>query len=129
MSDIYLSASTGMTVNARAYLNNVPYGSDIPMTEIGTTGEYYCDMQMGSPQGKYLIVFFNGTTKLSSGLMQWDGSKEVVATPTDPKLDELHKIHGLQAGSPLVVTQSSRSAGNISQTLASSATDTIVSRL
>lgn len=33
------------------------------------------------------------------------------------KLDELHKIHGLQTGVPLVVDATSRAAGTVSQTI------------
>lgn len=40
-----------------------------------------------------------------------------LSTDEQTKLDELHKIHGLQTGVPLVVDSTSRQAGPISQTI------------
>jgi hypothetical protein len=51
------------------------------MAEIGTTGEFYADIPSGTAAGKYLVVFFNGATKLTSGVLSWDGTQEV-AIPT-----------------------------------------------
>lgn len=44
-------------------------------------------------------------------------------------VDEIHKIHGLQVGAPLVVTANSRTAGGISQTLVDVAASTTVTRV
>jgi hypothetical protein len=43
-------------------------------------------------------------------------------------LSELHLIHGLRSGSPLSVTQTSRIAGVVEQTIAESAGDVTVTR-
>lgn len=44
------------------------------------------------------------------------------------RLVELHKIHGLQTGSPLIVSDATRSAGGINQSITEGATQTIVTR-
>ncbi len=44
------------------------------------------------------------------------------------KVTELHRIHGLQAGVPLVVTQTARTAGAIAQTIATAGSSTTVTR-
>lgn len=44
------------------------------------------------------------------------------------RLVELHKIHGLELGAPLVVSAATRSAGGINQSITEGATQTIVSR-
>jgi hypothetical protein len=44
------------------------------------------------------------------------------------QLLELHRIHGLEAGVPLVVTPSTRQAGGISQTIGTSGDTVTVSR-
>jgi hypothetical protein len=77
MYDLTLSASHGMTPTAQLYLNAVAVGSAIPMTEIGTTGEFYANIPSGTAAGEYLVVFNTGTTKLTSGILQWDGTQEV----------------------------------------------------
>jgi hypothetical protein len=77
MADLTLSASNGMTPTAQLYLNAAPVGSAISMAEIGTTGEFYADIPSGTAAGEYLVVFFNGTTKLTSGVLIWDGTQEV----------------------------------------------------
>ena len=81
MADLTLSASKGMTPTAQLYLNATSVGSAISMAEIGTTGEFYADIPSGTAAGEYLVVFFNGATKLTSGVLSWDGTQEV-AIPT-----------------------------------------------
>jgi hypothetical protein len=81
MADLTLSASKGMTPTAHLYLNAVSVGSAISMAEIGTTGEFYADIPSGTAAGEYLVVFFNGATKLTSGVLSWDGTQEA-APPT-----------------------------------------------
>ena len=46
----------------------------------------------------------------------------------DTKLDELHRIHGLKSGEDLEITDTSRTAGDISQTISDDGTTTTVSR-
>jgi hypothetical protein len=77
MADLTLSASKGMTPTAQLYLNATSVGSAISMAEIGTTGEFYADIPSGTAAGEYLVVFFNGATKLTSGGLSWDGTQEV----------------------------------------------------
>ena len=50
-------------------------------------------------------------------------------TPTEQtKLDEIHKLHGLDASSPLQVSSTARSAGSIAQTVSEAAGTVTVQR-
>lgn len=89
MADLTLSASTGMTPTAQLYLNAASVGSAISMAELGTTGEFYADIPSGTAAGEYLVVFFDGTTKLTSGVLIWDGTQEITATSSIAKLKSL----------------------------------------
>ena len=44
------------------------------------------------------------------------------------RLVEVHRIHGLQMGAPLIVSDATRSAGGINQSITEGATQTIVTR-
>lgn len=77
MADIHLSSQTGKAVTAQLYNNASPHGDPIPMAEIATTGEYFCNVPPNTPAAKYLVVFQAAGTKLSSGLLAWDGTQEV----------------------------------------------------
>jgi hypothetical protein len=77
MADITLSAITGITPTVQLYLEETAVGTPITMTQIGTTGEYYCNMPADSYAGTYLVVFNNGSEKLTSGVLFWDGEKEI----------------------------------------------------
>lgn len=78
MADLNLSADTGLTVTAQLFNNATAVGLPIACTAIGTTGEYFANVPGGTAAGKYLAVFFAGTTKLASGVIEWDGTKEVI---------------------------------------------------
>lgn len=78
MADIYLSAMTGLSPTAQLYLNEIATGSPVAMTEIPSTGEYYGSVPGGTAAGKYLVILTNGSTKLGSGVLIWDGTKEIV---------------------------------------------------
>ncbi len=70
---------------ARLYLAGVLTGTDIPMTEIDSTGEYLAPVPPGTAAGEYLVIFFDGPAKLASGLLFWDGEKE--ATPLNLEVE------------------------------------------
>jgi hypothetical protein len=58
------------------------------------------------------------------------GSGGSALTPTQATmLLELYELFGLDASKPLIVTQNSRTVGSISQSIMSSSTDTIVTRM
>lgn len=78
MAEIYLSSVTGQSVTARLYDNATPVGTAISMTEIGTTGEYFCDVTSGTAAGDYLVIFFVGGQSIGSGQLYWDGTGETV---------------------------------------------------
>jgi hypothetical protein len=77
MADITLSAITGITPTVQLYLEETAVGTPITMTQIDTTGEYYCNMPADSDAGTYLVVFNNGAEKLTSNILYWDGTKEI----------------------------------------------------
>lgn len=56
------------------------------------------------------------------------GSATALTPEQATQLQELHRIHGLQSGTPLVVTPTSRVAGSISQTVAEVASTVTVTR-
>ena len=57
------------------------------------------------------------------------GSGGALTVPQSTMLLEMYELLGLNPHKPLIVTQTSRSAGDIMQSIASSASDTIVSRM
>lgn len=80
MADIYFSSTTGKTVTVQLFTDTGAHGNPIAMVEIQSTGEYRCDLPVGVPAGKYLVVFFEGSEKLGSGVIEWDGQNEVAST-------------------------------------------------
>lgn len=159
MADLNLSATTGLTVTAQLYLGSTASGTAIALTEIATTGEYSANMPTGKAAGTYLVVFLDSASnKLASGLIEWDGAKEVLAatrdqvptaattasavrtnlatelgridaaissrasssaagltTAQDTRLTKLANLHGI--GATLVVTETTRTAGTVSQSI------------
>jgi hypothetical protein len=78
MANIYLSSRTGQTVTSQLYDGATVVGTPISMTEIGTTGEYFCDVTSGTAAGDYLVIFFVGGQSIGSGQLYWDGTSETV---------------------------------------------------
>jgi hypothetical protein len=77
MADINLSSGAGKTVFAQLYDSGTPVGPEILLTEIGQLGEYYGDVEPGTDPGKYVVVFLSDGAKLTSGMLEWDGEKEI----------------------------------------------------
>lgn len=77
MTSINLSAKPGIQPTAQLYAQGLPTGPALPMSEVAGTGEYTADPAPGTPAGQYLVVFFEGTRKLASGVLEWDGEREV----------------------------------------------------
>lgn len=76
--DLHLSAVTGLTVTARIYtMAGATVGSSFSVPEISTTGEYAANMPGGVSAGEYLVVFSASGEKIGSGVISWDGTKEV----------------------------------------------------
>jgi hypothetical protein len=140
------SSDTGLTVIARVYdSTGTQVSTDVSCTEVGSLAIYQGDMPTAAA-GSYGVRFFNSTTLLGQGVINWDGSAEVTdqtlntaistkATQSSidalndlssadvtaaidlAKLDEVHAIHGLDASNPMTVTPTSRVSGSISQTI------------
>ena len=70
-------AESGLTILARVYdSTGTQTGSDVSCTEVGTLAIYQGDMP-SAPLGGYTVRFFDGTTLLGQGPMEWDGTNEV----------------------------------------------------
>jgi len=70
---------TGLTLTAEIYgENGAQVGAAISATEIGTTAIYTADMPSVAA-AMYAIRFFNGTTVVGSGSIDWNGTVEVTA--------------------------------------------------
>lgn len=70
-------------------------------------------------------IICRGTGKLTDNSA---GSTVIDELMVGAKLDELHRVEGLKSGEDLLITDTSRDAGDISQTIADDGTTTTVSR-
>lgn len=132
--ELNLSAITGLTVFAQLYNKNAgnPQGLPIPINEIGDSGEYTGDVPLGTPAAIYVVSFRDAFSKIAGGELEWDGTREIIGPDFDiaaAQLDEIHKIHGLQPAAPLNVTDTSRQAGDISQTIVEAGPTVTVTRV
>lgn len=124
-NEIYIAAVTGLTPSLQLYQGSSTVGSPFAATEIGTTGDYVASVPGAVALGIYLVLATAGDEKLGSGLLFWDGTKEV----TPMQYDEIHKIQGLDASNPMTATPTSRISGDIELDVAGYGTNTtIVSR-
>jgi hypothetical protein len=89
MNEILLSSTTGLTVTIQLYLSGSTVGSPFSMNEVGTTGEYYANMPGGLSAGEYMLIFTDGGSKIASGYVSWDGTRELHDT-----WDALRVLHG-----------------------------------
>lgn len=107
--------------------NGLPLLGDISMTETNVPGYYSGTVPIGTQEGIYNVLILDVITRSidAAGILNWDGTVEIDVSKI---VNELHMIHGLQVDSPLLVTESSRTSGNISQTIATSASNTVVIR-
>lgn len=132
--ELNLSAITGLTVFAQLYNKHTgnPQGMPIQLAEVGNSGEYTGDVPMGTPAAIYVVSFRDAFSKIAGGELEWDGTKEITGadfTLASAQLDEIHKIHGLQPAAPLNVTDTSRQAGGISQTIVEAGPTVTVTRV
>lgn len=89
-----------------------------PMNQIvGLAGIY--KYSFSAPAGQYLWVAYDYDT----GLIIKYG--KIIVGQGEDRLDELHKIHGLDSSSPMSVSATSRTAGAINQTISGSSTVTV----
>ncbi len=76
-NNIYISAITGLVVTLDIYNGSTLIHSNIPTTEIGTTGEYFSQMP-NTPFGRYLIIAkVAPTIKIASQEVHWGGNEEI----------------------------------------------------
>jgi hypothetical protein len=128
MPDIYTTAPTGQTLAVRLHQGAAQIGPDLPMAEIGTTGEYFAAVPPGTAPGQYRAIVMMGAQKVAAHTLQWTGTAPAAGGLTAAQADQLRKVaqlHGV--GAALVVTETSRTAGDVSQTIATTPTQTSVS--
>jgi hypothetical protein len=71
-------ATSGLSITAQLFQTGITVGSPITCTEVGTTRFYSGDMP-AITAGTYQVVFYDtGITPLSSGVVAWDGSAEIL---------------------------------------------------
>lgn len=126
MFEINAVFDTGQALKASLFLNGVQTNSGITMTEIGTSGFYVGDAPAALASGLYTVVVYQATDAVATGTLAWDGAKEI---KPDLQTNEIHLIHGLQAGAPLTVNATARTAGAVTQTVNSAAGTTQVERV
>lgn len=70
----------------------------------------------------------DGTTVIGEGSIQLDPGKAYVASSIATQVNEIALLHGLVLASPLEVTETTRTAGTITQTIATASGTTTVTR-
>lgn len=105
---------SGLSVEARLYLAGAQVGSDIALTESGSTAFYSGDVAAGTAAGIYAVGFYNATTgdQLGAGTLAWNGTTEAMpATTSDgspiAKAAELAKFADGTSKVTLAETQAS----------------------
>lgn len=80
---------SGKTIIARVYNSaGAQVGSDVATTESGSLAIYIGDMPTAGA-GTYGVRFFEGTTMVGQGLIDWDGTAEVTNQTIDVDVDAL----------------------------------------
>lgn len=76
---IGLDTQSGLTLTAQIYgEDGVQVGASISVSEVGSTSIYTGDMPAVGA-ATYSVRFFNGSTVLGVGEIEWDGTQEVTA--------------------------------------------------
>ena len=120
------ATDSGLTIVARVYDSaGAQVGSDVSCSEVGSLAIYVGSMPSAS-SGQYGVRFFAGseTTPRATGLINWNGSSEVTLAAIESLLREVWRLQGLDAANPMTVTTSSRTAGDITQTITGNGTTT-----
>jgi ligand-binding sensor domain-containing protein len=105
-------SETGLTLKAKLWAGNTQEGADINLTEnSGRSGHYYGDAPASVTNGTYvLIIETNGGVVKGSNEVQFIDN---VLQTGFTKVDEMHKVMGLNSSAPVTVTPTSLDAGTI----------------
>lgn len=120
--EIYINAVQGLVVTLQLYQGSSTVGSPFSAIEIGATGIYVASVPGGVALGIYMVLAMAGDERLGSGLLYWNGEKEV----TSMIYDEIHKIQGLDASNPMTATPTSRISGGIELDVTGYGTNTTI---
>lgn len=126
---VFASIPAGLTLETADEDSSIVAIADAPGVYVGTYDAYKNGVLYGS--STWTLNFGDGLWgAITLDALQPSGSiAGYIAPPPTPALtneqmqqlyvwiQELHRIHGLQAGTPLVVTPSSRAAGDIEQSV------------
>ena len=128
MNELSAITGTGKTLFARLMVGLKVIGSNITISESSTPGYYTGSIPVGTIANTYTVLIFDNSTGniIAGGQLFWDGNGEIA---TANYINELHLLHGLKINQPLIVTGTTRSVSNISQSISTNTNDTVVSRV
>lgn len=110
----YIPNALSVTISVYRLSDNTQTVTNAAMSQVATTGCY--KYLFSAPAGEYLWVATDGVT-VKMG-------KIVVGSDAD-RIDEIHKIHGLNSTQPLTVSDSARTVGTITQTITGGSSKTL----
>lgn len=127
-NEIQAVAEPGLTLTATIVNGTMVQATGVPMTQV-IPGFYVGSVPTATVSaGNLAVLIYDGDEIVASGELQWDGQAEISIAPLGTKIRELHLIHGLEPGQPLVVRDMQRFAGYINQTITDNGTETVVAR-
>lgn len=89
---IGLDTQSGLTLTAEIYAEDgTIQGSAISATEVGTTAIYVADMPAVGA-ATYAIRFFNGTSVVGTGFIEWNGTEEVTLRDVEADITALNNF-------------------------------------
>lgn len=138
---VFTSIPAGLTFEEAGEDSSIIVLADSPGTYVGTYEAFRNGVSYGA--GSWSLSFGDGLTgTLGLDAIEVGGQfAGYVPLPPAPDLtneqwqqmyvwlQELHRIHGLESGTPLVVTPTARAAGDISQVVSTVSTTVTVSRV
>lgn len=119
-NELNISYTAGQAMEAAVYADGwIQQGTNVTLTEVAS-GLYSGDMPAAAA-GCYAVLFINTTPTpdvvVGRGEIYWDGTAEFCLADIYTRVDELHKLQGLDSGNPMTVTTTSRVAGSITQAI------------
>lgn len=107
-------SETGLTLVGKIWSGNSQIGSDITMTENSNrSGHYYGNAPGAIANGVYILIIETSPGAVIKGFNEVQFIDNALQSGNLTKLDELHKIAGLDAANPMSATSTSRTAGAV----------------
>ena len=97
--EIRFGYTTGATLTAKVYnAAGTQQGSDVTMTEAGSTGHYSGDMPGSTADGIYDVFLIESGDIVGTGVIDWNGTAERTRSSLDGKLDTIDTEVGVIDG-------------------------------